>query len=103
MIKCPKHLSLHTKREILIFRVNHSFVLYGFRNSIWAAYVPLFLALLISQKTNSQNQYLFFLIGGLVTLGVLLREPFLFFYLVSDLYPPEVICPIWSEGQTLNP
>ena len=70
---------------LLLVMNNHSFVLYGFRNSIWAAYVPLFLALLISQKTNSQNQYLFFLIGGLVTLGVLLREPFLFFYLVGAI------------------
>ncbi len=74
-----------TVATVLLVMNNYSFILYGFRNSIWASYVPLFLALLISQKTNSQNQYLFYLIGGFATFGVLLREPFLFFYIVGGI------------------
>ena len=74
-----------TVATVLLVMNNYSFILYGFRNSIWAAYIPLFLALFISQKTNSQNQYLFYLIGGFATFGVLLREPFLFFYAVGGI------------------
>ena len=58
---------------------------YGFRNSIWAAYLPLFSALLIWQNANKEDRYSFYLIGGLVSLGVLLREPFLPFFLFAGI------------------
>ena len=68
---------------LLLVMNNYSLILFGFRNAIWAAYLPLFLALLISQNTNEKNKNLFYLIGVLATFGVLLREPFLFFYVVG--------------------
>ncbi|MDC0127770.1 hypothetical protein OAI28_05825 [Methylophilaceae bacterium] len=68
---------------VLIVMNNYSFILFGFRNSIWAAYVPLFLALLISQSINNKNHFLFYMIGAAAAFGVLLREPFLFFYLTG--------------------
>ena len=68
---------------LLIVMNNYTLIGYGFRNAIWAAYLPLFLALLISQNTNQKNKNLFYLIGVLATFGVLLREPFLFFYVVG--------------------
>ena len=68
---------------LLLVMNNYSFVFYGFRNSIWAAYVPLFLALYFSQVINIKNYYLFYFIGAIASLGVLLREPFLFFYIVG--------------------
>ena len=68
---------------LLLVMNDYSLILFGFRNSIWAAYLPLFLALLISQNINGKNKNIFYLIGGFATLGVLLREPFIFFYLVG--------------------
>ena len=44
---------------LLLVMNNYSFILFGFRNSIWAAYVPLFLALLVSQNINNKNHFLF--------------------------------------------
>jgi len=58
---------------------------YGFRNSIWAAYLPLFTALLVWQHSTKDDKYSFYLIGGLVSVGVLLREPFLSFFLLIAL------------------
>ena len=60
-------------------------IAYGYLNSIWAAYLPLFSALLIWQNTSKEDKYSFYLIGGLVSLGVLLREPFLPFFLFTGL------------------
>ena len=77
--------SIVTVSAVLIVMNNYSFILYGFRNSIWAAYVPLFLALYLSQTINNKNHYLFYFIGAVVTFGVLLREPFLFFYITGAI------------------
>jgi hypothetical protein len=60
-------------------------IAYGFRNSIWAAYLPLFTALLVWQNASKEDKYSFYLIGGLVSLGVLLREPFLPFFLLAGI------------------
>ena len=60
-------------------------IAYGFRNSIWAAYIPLFSALLIWQNANKEDTYSFYLIGGLISLGILLREPFLPFFLLAGI------------------
>ena len=48
-------------------------IAYGFRNSTWAAYLPLFSALLIWQNISKEDKYSFYLIGGLISLGILLR------------------------------
>ena len=56
---------------------------YGFSNSIWASYTAFFTALLISQNVNKDNHYVFYFIGGLAALGVLLREPLLSFFIVG--------------------
>ena len=77
--------SIVTVSAVLIVMNNYSFILYGFRNSIWAAYVPLFLALLASQSINKKNHYLFYFIGAVAAFGVLLREPFLFFYITGAI------------------
>tara|TARA_B110000003_G_scaffold202077_1_gene200729 strand:- start:8559 stop:10196 length:1638 start_codon:yes stop_codon:yes gene_type:complete len=68
---------------LLIIMNDIEIILYGFRNSIWAAFLPLFSALLIWQNSYKEDKYSFYLIGGLVSLGVLLREPFLPFFLFS--------------------
>ena len=57
----------------------------GFKNSIWAAFLPLFSALLIWQNSTKHDKYSFYLIGGLVSLGVLLREPFLVFFILGSI------------------
>ena len=75
--------SIITVTSLLLVMNNYSLILFGFRNAIWAAYLPLFLALLLSQNANEKNKYLFYIIGTLATFGVLLREPFLFFYIVG--------------------
>ena len=77
--------SIVTVSAVLIVMNNYSFILYGFRNSIWAAYVPLFLALYLSQTINNKNHYLFYFIGAVAAFGVLLREPFLFFYITGAI------------------
>ena len=60
-------------------------IVYGFKISIWAAYLPLFTALLVWQNASKEDKYSFYLIGGLVSLGVLLREPFLPFFLLAGI------------------
>jgi len=60
-------------------------ILYGYRNSIWAAYLPLFGALLIWQSISKANSYKFYQIGALIALGVLLREPFLPFFILGGI------------------
>jgi len=59
--------------------------LYGFRNAIWAAFLPLFSALLIWQYSTQEDKYSFYLIGALVSFGVLLREPFLVFFILAGI------------------
>jgi len=75
--------SVFTVASLLLVMNDYSIVLFGFRNSIWAAYAALFLALLISQNISKKNQNLFYVIGALASFGVLLREPFLIFYIVG--------------------
>jgi len=66
--------------------MNHNDVIWvGFNNSIWAAYVPFFSALLISQNLKQDSNYSFYFIGVLASLGVLLREPLLSFYVVGSV------------------
>lgn len=77
--------SVVTVSAVLLVMNNYSFILFGFRNSIWAAYVPIFLALLISQNINSKNHFLFYFIGAMAAFSVLLREPFLFFYITGAI------------------
>jgi len=77
--------SVVTVSALLLVMNNYSFILFGFRNSIWAAYVPLFLALLISQNINNKNHFLFYFIGALAALGVLIREPFILFYITAAI------------------
>jgi hypothetical protein len=70
---------------LLLVMNNYSFIFYGFRNSMWAAYVPLFLALYLSQTINNKNHSLFYFIGAMAAFGVLLREPFLYWYIVGTI------------------
>ena len=70
---------------LLIIMNDVEIVMYGFRNSIWAAFLPLFSALLIWQNSTKHDKYSFYLIGGLVSLGVLLREPFLTFFILAGI------------------
>jgi len=70
---------------LLIIMNDIQYVAYGFRNSIWAAYLLLFSALLVWQNSTKNDKYSFYLIGGLVSLGVLLREPFLLFFLLAGI------------------
>ena len=68
---------------LLIILHDFNYVIYGFRNSIWAAYLPLFTALLLWQKSSKEDNFSFYLIGALVSLGILLREAFLPFFLLT--------------------
>ena len=70
---------------LLIFLNDTSYIGYGYKNSIWASYLPLFSALLIWQNSTKEDKYSFYLIGGLVSLGVLLREAFLPFFLLAAI------------------
>ena len=67
---------------LLILMNDIEVIAYGYRNSIWAAYIPLFAALLIWQKISDTDKFSFYIIGALISLGVLLREPFLPFFLL---------------------
>ena len=70
---------------LLILMNNSEYIHYGFKNSIWAAYLPLFSALLLWQNATKEDRFSFYLIGCLVTFGVLLREPFLSFFLIAGI------------------
>jgi len=70
---------------MLIIMNDVQYIGFGFRNSIWAAYLPLFTALLVWQNSTKDDKYSFYLIGGLVSLGVLLREPFLPFSVLAGI------------------
>lgn len=52
------------------------FVQYGFKNSIAAAFVPLLLALLLTQQSNPRSGWPWIAAGALTALAVLLRETF---------------------------
>ena len=70
---------------LLIIMNDIEIITYGFRNSIWASFLPLFSALLIWQHSTKSDKYSFYLIGGLISLGILLREPFLPFFLLASI------------------
>ena len=66
--------------------MNHtSVIFFGYNNSIWASYVPFFVALLFSQNIKKDSNYGFHIIGALAAFGVLLREPFLVFFIVGAI------------------
>jgi hypothetical protein len=54
-------------------------------NSVWAAYLPLFTALLFWQNASKADTFSFYIIGALVSLGILLREPFLPFFFLAGI------------------
>ncbi len=56
----------------------------GYKNSIFAAYVPLFLALNLGWK-NGRVTTCWYVAGGLTALAVLLREPFVVFAVVGTV------------------
>ena len=68
---------------LLIILHDPSYVVFGFRNPIWASYLALFSALLVWQKSSIKDNFSFYLIGALVSLGILLREAFLPFSLLA--------------------
>ena len=51
----------------------------GFKNSIFAAYLPLFLALRLCQRPLRASSFRWYGVGALVALAVFLREPFSIF------------------------
>ena len=69
--------------SLLIILHDPSYVIFGFRNPIWASYLALFSALLVWQKSSIKDNFSFYLIGALVSLGILLREAFLPFSLLA--------------------
>ena len=69
----------------LLFMNTIDFILFGYRNSIWVSYIPLFSALLIWQGISKIDSHKFYLIGALVALGILLREPFLPFFILGGV------------------
>jgi hypothetical protein len=66
---------------VFSFAMNQqAFVQYGFRNSIFAAYIPLLLAALIGlDPASREKDSNWWLCGALVALGVLLRETLVYF------------------------
>ena len=67
----------------LLLMNDKDIILFGYRNSIWVSYIPLFGALITWQSFSKSNSYKFYLIGALVALGILLREPFLPFFILG--------------------
>ena len=70
---------------LLIIMNDIHIIMYGYTNGIWAAFLPLFSALLVWQNSNKEDKYSFYSIGGLVSLGVLLRESFLPFFIFAGI------------------
>ena len=68
---------------ILCLALNHPAVIQaGFKNSIFAAYIPLLMAVQLARTKNPENPA--WLTAGMLTaLGVLLREPFAIFAVVG--------------------
>lgn len=60
------------------------FIQFGFKNSIFAAYIPLLIAILIGSKAQCTNSA-WFAIGILIAISVLLREPFVVFAILGIL------------------
>lgn len=73
---------------IFLFTINQPlFIQSGFKNSMFAAFIPLFLAFRIFQQAELIfEKKALLLIGGLTTLSVLLRETFIPFFLVGFFF-----------------
>lgn len=68
------------------FAINqHAFIQHGFKNSMFAALVPLLLAARLGLDLERKDQSRWWYCGALVAIGVLLRESFLSFALVGWL------------------
>jgi hypothetical protein len=60
------------------------FIQNGFKNSIYAAYIPLLLAITLEQKNYFNKISInWYLVGSLVILSVLLREAFIVFFIIG--------------------
>lgn len=60
------------------------FIQYGFKNSIYAAYLPLFFAFHLAQRTSESSPYTtWWLIGALILISTLIRETFLPYCLLA--------------------
>lgn len=71
---------------IFLFAINQPlFIQAGFKNSIFAAYIPLFLAMRLAQGVTAEKEKTWFFIGALTALSILLRETFLPFMLVGAI------------------
>jgi hypothetical protein len=70
---------------LFILMNNIEVISYGFKNSYWVAYIPLFTALLVWQKSSKGDTFSFYIIGALVSLGILLREQCLPFFLLAGV------------------
>ncbi|MGA9666231.1 MAG: hypothetical protein WBQ69_07255 [Gallionella sp.] len=71
---------------VALFTMNQEiFIQCGFKNSMFAAYVPLFLALRLGQDRASETRSTWVLIGTLAALAVLLRETFFYFMIIGGL------------------
>lgn len=71
---------------VSLFTMNQNvFIDCGFKNSMFAAYVPLFLALRLGQCATSKAYVTWGLAGALAALAVLLRETFLHFFIVGAI------------------
>ena len=70
---------------LLIVMNDIEVIAYGYMNSVWAAYLPLFTALLFWQNASKADTFSFYIIGALVSLGILLREPFLPFFFLAGI------------------
>lgn len=57
----------------------------GFKNAIFAAYIPLFMALRLCQKPLHTSSARWYAVGALTALAVLLREPFVTFAVLGLL------------------
>jgi uncharacterized membrane protein len=69
---------------VFLFTMNQPlFIQAGFKNGIFAAYVPLFLALRLAQGAFIARDKTWLLVGALMALAVLLRETFLPFIIVG--------------------
>lgn len=67
-----------------------SFVQSGFKNSLYAAYLPLFAALLLARGAAPTSTWRWFGVGALVAAGVLLRETLAPFALLG-------LCAVWWD------
>ncbi|WP_155947837.1 hypothetical protein [Rhizobium sp. 2MFCol3.1] len=71
---------------VFLFTMNQPiFIQSGFKNSFFAAYVPLFLAAYLAQTAVAKETRRWFIVGGLLALTILLRETFIPFAVVAAI------------------